>query len=299
MIAPLHNRAARAALRRICTGMLLALALLLLRAGPARAQAPAVPPAAPGAAPPAAVVAGPGAPAGGGPAVRPGEIHVRFYVPLIDQYSFVVHPFYQITEDPAYLQGKAATALGFRIGHRNADENSIFLARGIHALPPLGIEGVMGIDLPFPRGFGFGLDYTPLSQTDTNAANSDGAVTAISMDAYLYTGTLRFYFFNPNEPGINYFVGLGLGFLEGTVKVPVAGASPLFLNFSQYPVGSTRLGLETRGDHWGFRYELAIINADRVHLSYNPYPDVLGNGPNTTNPDFSGSVVRIALFYHF
>ena len=118
------------------------------------------------------------------------------------------------------------------------------------------------------------------------------------MDAYLYTSALRFYFFDPNAPGVNYFFGFGLGILNGTIKVPVQSGEPIYVDFGQSPVGTYRMGLEGRGDNWGFRYELMVLNASEVTLGQNPY-DYLGNGPNPTVIDFSGSLVRLSLFRQF
>ncbi|HEX9843408.1 MAG TPA: hypothetical protein VGC20_11695 [bacterium] len=291
MTGQLPIRAASAASRRLVAGV--ALAWLLGWASLAPAQAPAVPgqaPAVPGAAPGAAP-----APAPAGGRLAAGDMSLRIHLDLIDQLSFAVHPFYQITGDGSYLTGKAATVLLLRIRQRDTDEKSNALTKAIHALPPFGIEGVMGIDLPFPRGLGIGFNFTPLPEKDTDAA--DGGLP-IKMDVYLYTGSLRFYFFDPNEPGVNYFVGLGLGLLEGNIKAePFIGVPAEFVSFSQYPVGSTRMGLESRGENWGFRYELEIINADQVKLSSNPY--TAATGVTTTEIDFSGSLVRLSLFYQF
>jgi hypothetical protein len=275
--------AARAARHWVGAGLVLA----ALCGGPlsALAQAPAVPGAAAPAPPP-------------GPLFTLGDTNVRFHFPLIDQLSYVQHPFYQITEDPAYAGGKAAGSLLTSIGRRGTDENASFLLKLIHALPPFGIEGVMGINAAFPRGIGWGFDFSPLTQNDVDAASGGGTVTAIQTDTYYYSGALRFYFFSPNEPGINYFVGLGLGFIEGTMEVPVAASPSLYVNYAQYPVGSTRLGLEALGESWGFRYELMVINAQEVKLDSNPY-DYLGDGANPTTIDFSGSMVRLSLFYQF
>ena len=116
-------------------------------------------------------------------------------------------------------------------------------------------------------------------------------------DWFNYSGVIRLYFFNPKEPGINYFVGFGLGFLEGTMRVPFSSGVVQFIPFRQSAVGSTRMGLESRGETWGFRYELNIITADSVELDSNPYPNAR-NSPTTTI-DFSGSIIRISFFFQF
>jgi hypothetical protein len=292
---------------RIGAGLALGSALLLalLAAAPpcVRAQAPAVAPAAPANAPPATIITpqgGPGfVPAGQAPppgAGAPGTISLRVELPIVDLMSFTTHPFYQITEDPAYANAKALTTSLLDFHTRATDENAGVLPRLLDSLPPFGLEWVMGLDLGFPRGLGWGFDFTPLSQTDVQAVEG-GMVTPIAMNAYLYTALLRVYFFDPSQPGVNYFVGVGLGFLQGKIKATVGTATPQFISFSQYPVGSTRLGLETRGDHWGFRYELALINADQVTLDSNPYPDLNGDGKVATKLDLSGALVRITFYY--
>jgi hypothetical protein len=294
MTEPLHIRVPCAVRCWLTAGV--AVALLLGWAGGAHAQAPAQLP------PGQAVVApgGPGAPPAAAPAggrLQPGDIGIRIFLPLLDQLAFTVHPFYQITGDPGYLGAKAASVSLLRVGGRGADARSSSIARAIHALPPFGIEGVMGIDLAFPRGIGFGFDFSPLSQNDTEAAQS-GSVLPIKMDTFIYGGTLRFYVFNPNEPGVNYFLGLGLGLIEGNIRAdPFAGQASEYVAFSQFPAGSTRMGLEGRGDNWGFRYEIMILNADQVKLAYNPY--TAATGVTKTTIDFSGTLMRLAVFYQF
>lgn len=272
---------------------LAAVLIWLLPAATALAQAPP-----PGAAP-AAAPAAPAAPAGPpGAGLIQGDIETRLHLVLIDQMSYTIHPFFQITEDSGYSGGRATTSGFYRIGTREVDEETSGLNRVLHALPPFGIEGVMAVDLPFPRGFGFGFDFSPLIQTDSDAADA-GSVTAIRMGAFYYSAALRFYFFDPTSDGVNYFVGLGLGLLEGTIKVPYSDGTADYIAFSQYPVGSTRLGLETRGESLGFRYELMVLNAEEVELDSNPYPDVDGDGVTPTTIDFSGALVRLSLFFQF
>lgn len=239
------------------------------------------------------VAAPPGAPAPAGPIGE--DIEVRFHFVLLDQLAYQIHPFFQITEDPGFTSGKAASAFINTIGTRTTDEDVNFLVRLVHALPPFGIEGVRAIDLPFPRGIGFGFDHFVFPQTDVDAAEGVSTVIPITADTYIYNASLRFYFFNPNEPGINYFVGLGLGFLQGRIRAaPFVNKAPEFIPFSQSPVGSQRVGLEVKGESWGFRYELVILNADDVTLDSNPYP---GTAPTTI--DFSGSLIRLSIFLQF
>ncbi len=236
------------------------------------------------------VAAPPGAPAPAGPIGE--DIEVRFHFVLLDQLAYQQHPYFQISGDSRYRDGKAASAFINTIGTRTTDEDVNFLVRLVHALPPFGIEGVRAIDLPFPRGIGFGFDHFVFPQTGVDAAEGGSTVVDVTADTYIYNGSLRFYFFNPNEPGINYFVGLGIGFLRGNVRAPTQ--PPQFIPYSQSPVGSQRLGLEVKGESWGFRYELVILNADDVTLDSNPYP---GTAPTTI--DFSGSLIRLSTFLQF
>lgn len=235
-----------------------------------------------------------------GAGILQGEVGYRIQFVLIDQLSYQVHPFYQITEDPGYAKGKAASAFIFKVGQRRTDEQANVLEKMIHALPPFGFEGVMTMEWPLviPRGIGIGFDFSPLSQVDTAAARGVSTVTAIEMDTYYSSAALRFYVFDPNQPGVNYFFGMGLGRLDGRIKVPLAGGGADYLRFSQGAVGSYRMGLEGRGDSWGVRYELMILNADSVQLSSNPY-DYNGDGPNPTKIDYSGTLVRLSMFTQF
>ena len=270
--------------------------LFILTPSP-RAQQPAVPPGqvpvqAPGAAPTGLEAAQPI-----GPPVGVGEFKLRAQLVMLDQMAYETHPFFQITGDNGYASGKGTASYISSIGFRETDKNSSFFKKLLHALPPFGVEGVTALAIPFPRGLGIGLDYNMFSQQDTDAASGVSSVIAIKTESFIYSGVLRLYVFNPNEPGINYFVGFGLGFLEGTLRVPFSSGAVQYIPFRQSPVGSTRMGLESRGESWGFRYELAILNADSVELESNPYPNAR-NSPSTTI-DFSGSVIRISLFIQF
>ena len=225
------------------------------------------------------------------------DLELRFHLVLLDRMSYQLHPFYQITGDQAYLEGKGASGFITSIGERDSDEGASFATRLIHSLPPFGVEGVRDLNFPFPRGIGFGFDFNVFSQRDTEAARGEGTVTAIQSDTFIYSGVLRLYFFSPNQPGINYFVGASLGLLEGKMRVPFATGAVEFISYRQSPVGSTKLGLESRGDDWGFRYELSFFNAETVELKSNPYPNAI-NSPTTTI-DFSGTVIRVSIFAQF
>lgn len=275
-----------------------ALMIVCAAGGIARAQAPA--PGAPGApgaqpAPAPGAAQAPTAPPGYG--IFTGNVHLRVHLPLIDQFSYTVHPFLQITGDASYRDAKAAAGSIFVAGERETDAETGFILKTLHSLPSFGIEGLATID-GFPRGLGFGFDYAAFAQHDTGAVSSGGQISAITMDSYFYSGVLRFYFFDPNEPGVNYFIGFGLGVIDGRIKVPFQNAEPQYVKFSQTPVGSTRFGLESRGDTWGFRYELMVINADDVTLERNPY-DADGDGQPGTQISFSGALVRLSLFFQY
>ncbi len=270
--------------------------LFILTPSP-QAQQPAIPPAqapvqAPGTEPPGQQEARPAA-----PPVGLGEFKLRAQLVITDQIAYETHPFYQITGDGGYANGRGATGDVTSIGFRDTDQNTGFVKKMIHALPPFGVEGVTALDIPFPRGLGIGMDYNIFSQRDTEAAQGVSSVTAIMTETFIYSGVLRLYFFNPNEPGINYFVGFSLGILEGTMRVPFSSGAVQYISYRQSPVGSTRMGLESRGENWGFRYELAILNAESVELGSNPYPNAIASPSTTIN--FSGSVIRISLFFNF
>ncbi len=225
------------------------------------------------------------------------DMELRFVFVVLDQLSYEEHPYYQITEDSGYENGKASSSYIFSTGIRRTDEDASTVEKIIHALPPFGIEGIRSLDLPFPRGLGFGLDSFVFSDYDTKAASGAGSVTAIATDTYIYQATLRFYFFNPMEPGINFFFGLGVGLLDGTMEAPFTSGTE-YSSYSQSPVGSQRFGLESKGDDWGFRYEIILFKADKVTFESNNY-DVAGNGPNPTEIDFSGTIVRMGIFLQF
>ena len=270
--------------------------LFILTPSP-RAQQPEIPLAqapvqAPGAEPPVGPVAPPAA-----PPVGLGEFKLRTQLVMLDQMAYETHPFFQITGDGGYASGKGTASYVTSIGFRETDQENSFFKKLIHALPPFGVEGVTALAIPFPRGLGIGMDYNMFSQHDTDAAQGVSTVTAIKAESFIYSGVLRLYIFNPNEPGINYFVGFSLGFLEGTMRVPFSSGAVQYIPYRQSAVGSTRLGLESRGETWGFRYELTVLKADAVELDSNPYPDAR-NSPSTTI-DFSGSLIRISLFIHF
>lgn len=212
----------------------------------------------------------------------------------VDQWSFVTHPYFQITSDTDFKGGRAAAGGSLTVGPAATDVNSGLLTKALHGMPSFGFEWGRGTEIFLPKAFSIGFDYYHFYQFDTNAASS-GTVPPIATDTYLYNASLRFFAFDPTKPGINYFVGIGVGILDGTMRAkPFTGQSAEFIHYSQNPFGTTRLGLEAKGDNLGFRYELLLVNADRVNLDKNPYT---GAAPKTI--DFSGVIIRLALFWEF
>jgi hypothetical protein len=271
-------------LRRV--RILLPLVLILYHAGESWGQAP--PPGAPAAAPGAAAAA-PAAPAGG-----PGGTFTRFTFLTLDQWSFVTHPYEQITGDGDFKTSRAAAGGSFSLGGAPTDANANSLTKLIHNLPPFGFEWGRSTDVFLPKAFTVGFDFYHFYQFDTNAARH-GSVPPIATDTFLYNACVRVFAFDPTKPGINYFLGVGLGILEGTMRAkPYSGQSAEFVSYSQNPFGTTRMGLDAKGENFGFRYELLLVNADRVNLAKNPYP-----GSTLKTIDFSGAIIRLGLFYEF
>ena len=241
--------------------------------------------------------AAPAAPAPGqapppGSALNPlGNLpNLRAHFVILDQYSYDEHPFYQITGSSGYKGGKAAlsAAYYFEANHTDGDED--LLTRLIHNLPPFTVDVVRPLDMFLPKGLAFGFSYMNFSQTDTAVASSGSSVLGIQMDTYMYVGHVKFYAFDPTQPGLNYYLGFGAGILEGKI-----GSEPYTsdkTSYSQTPFGMTVMGLETKGENIGFRYELNLINADKVHLVENLYGQ-------SKEIDFSGSIIRMSLFYEF
>jgi len=225
-----------------------------------------------------------------------GDMNLRMHWVLLEQYSFVLHPFYQMTGDPGFSNGKAASAFIFNIGTKDTDQNTNFILKALHALPPFGLEGVSKLDLKFLGGIGVGYDHFVYTMVDTEVAYGVPSVIPIQADFYIENAVLRFYLFNPDEPGANFFFGTGVGMLNGVFKAsPYAGQEPQYIDFSQNIMGTWRWGLESKGDNWGFRYELIIVGANEVVIgAENPYP-----GSSASVLNFSGTIVRMNLFTQF
>jgi hypothetical protein len=259
--------------------------LALLGAQQALAQAPAAAaPAAPAAAAP---------PTAGG-----GAQFYRLTFLEFDQYSFQNHPFFQITGDSDFKDGDAATAFTSVNTPVTAGRENLVL-KGLHSLPPFGIEAGQRYDFIFPKAWSYGFDYHRFSQTDVEALDTTKSVVTIpriSMDMYLYSFFVRGYAFDAEKPGINYYIGFGLGMLEGKFDaIPYAGAQEQRVGFHMTPIGMTQLGVEARGDSFGVRYEVRLVRARKVELDKNPFLDQ----QKETVINFTGSLIKLTAFYQF
>jgi len=258
----------------------------------ARAQAPgpAVAPAAPAApAVPAAPPPGAAAPAG-----APGAYFFRLGILTVNQYAFTNHPFYQITGNSAFANGKGTTSSSFNFGAYESDHNADTLVQLIHSLPPFYLEAGKPVDLFLPKAVTLGFDYYAFSQSGKDASGGQ-SVPPIKMDMWLYQLGVRGYAFDPTQPGINFYLGLGFGFLQGNLTAePPGSQTNKVIGFYQFPTGSLLFGIDVKGDNFGLRYELNSVSAKQVSLKPNPYT---GRAP--TAIDFSGSLIRLALFYQF
>jgi hypothetical protein len=283
-----------AAVSRALTPLALAIGLALTpwlplpgHGGLAQAQVPAAPAEAP-----------PPGPEGPPAAAAAGAQFYRISVLEFSQFAYRNHPFLQITGDSDFKNGDAVSAVSSVQTPRTAQDENLLL-KGIHSLPPFGVESVVGMDLFFPKAVSIGFDYTRFSQTDTQALDTTKAVVTIpriQMDHYMYSVLAKAYAFPVNEPGMNFFAGLGLGILEGKFQaVPYAGARERTVSFSQTPTGLSTFGVEALGENWGLRYEIRVVRAREVKLEENPYL----NQSSVTKVDFSGTLIKVALFYQF
>ena len=184
-----------------------------------------------------------------------------------DQMAYIEHPFYQITGDGDYKGAHGGIGGTFRVETPETDTQAGGLEKILHSLPAFAVEWVWQADLAFPSGLSVGLDYSRISLADKQALSGKSGVEVprITMDTYYYAVPIRLFVFDPTEPGINYFVGVSLGLLNGKIAArPYSGATTEIITFNQSPYGSTRLGLEATGDNYGFRYEMRLVNADEV-----------------------------------
>ena len=227
-----------------------------------------------------------------------GEQIMRITFFGIDQMAYITHPYFQITGDNDFRGGQAGNS-AFGISEAATDKNESTLIKAFHTIPAFGFETGQNLEFFLPKAVSIGFDYVRISQTDKEALDTEKKIVTIpriTMDTYYYSIYAKAYAFNLTEPGLNYFVGSGLTLLQGSfLAIPFEGASVKRINFGQSPVGFTQLGLEILGKGFGFRYELRLINAKKVRLSRNPYLDQASE----TKIDFSGSLVRLSVFYQF
>lgn len=273
-------------------------ALLAAAAGPALAQQPE--------APDEAATPGLGGirsaePEGGADDAAPAFVGsdplFRFHFVIQDQMSYKDHPFFQMTGDSDFEDGNAGTGNSWTPGRATEGKGEDLVTSVLRVLPSFGFDMSRPIDFPFPRGISVGLDYLRITQTDVEAIDTSASsvsIPRVSMDSFYYFGVVRLFAFDPNTPGLNYFVGIGLGILSGAIEAkPNSSSSTETIQFAQAPVGLTRFGLEASGDSFGFRYEVSFVNADEVKLAKNPY-----SGQSSIKTiDFSAVLIRISVTY--
>ena len=227
-----------------------------------------------------------------------GEQIMRITFFSVDQMAYITHPFFQITGDNDFRGGQAGNS-AFGIMEAATDKNESTLIKAFHTIPALGFETGQNLEFFFPKAATVGFDYVRISQTDKESLDTTKKIVTIpriTMDTYYYAIYAKAYAFNLTEPGLNYFIGSGLALIQGSfLAIPFEGASEKRIEFGQSPVGFTQLGLEILGDGFGVRYELRLVNAKKVRLSRNPYLDQA----SATKIDFSGSMVRLSVFYQF
>jgi hypothetical protein len=278
-----------------CAAVALAAAAcgLALASAPARAQAPGVP-AGPA---PLGPVAGPAAPGPAQPAAgrAPGGRFWRFAFFTLDQWSFTNHPYAQITEDSAFDNGRGAGGSSLSFGAAVSDADEPFPTQLLHSLPPFSVEVGRPLTVFLPKAISFGLDFYAFSQRDVAAGKGTGTVPPIRTDTYLYQFDVRAFAFDPTAPGLNYYIGIGVGTLQGKLTAtPFQGQPSTIISYGQDLTGATLVGIEAKGESVGMRYELAVLGASQVKLNSNPYP-----GTGLTTIDFSGTITRLAVFYQF
>lgn len=269
-----------------CAGMAIVTAAcgLALAGAPARAQAPAAP-AGPAAAPPAQAAPGRAA----------GERFWRVAFFTLDQWSYATHPYAQITENSAFDNGRSVVGSSLSFGAAASDTNEPFPTQLLHSLPPFSVEVGRPLTVFLPKAISFGLDFYAFSQRDVSAAAGNATVPPIRTDTFLYQFDVRAFAFDPAGPGLNYYVGIGIGTLQGKLTAtPFQGQEATVISYGQGLTGATLFGIEAKGESVGMRYELAVVSASQVKLGSNPYP-----GSGRTTIDFSGTISRLAVFYQF
>lgn len=218
----------------------------------------------------------------------------RLHFVILDQYFFDSHPFYQLTGSSGYASGKSPGSSSYAFGHYTDKEEDL-LTRIAHNIPAFAVEGIKTFPIFIPKGIAFGFSHMTFAQADVEAADSSSTVLGIQMDVYMYVGYLKFFAFDPTEPGLNYFFGIGSGILEGRIgQLPYSSET---ITFRQNPIGIKFLGLDSKGENWGFRYELMLLNAKNVKLAKS-----LDTAYYPTSPaeiDFSGTIIRMSVSYEF
>lgn len=267
---------------------MIALAWLLFSAGPARAQAPPLPAdLAPDAL--AAPAAGPGI---GDPLLKVGFL-------VFDQHSYKVHPFKTLTGDDQFDQNISANGSTGLFGTPDTDGDEDFFNQALHTLPPFRLDYNFALPYTFPKGVGVGVDYVHLRQKDTDAAvgilDLSNIGARLTMDTYILSVPVRFYGFDPHQPGINYFVGFSLGFLNGNLlsEDTTGSGTTEIISFSESPVGMTRMGIEVMDENFGGRFELTMLNAGEVEFDSNSFP----NGGGVTTVDMSGTMLQMTVLW--
>ncbi|MCZ6748805.1 MAG: hypothetical protein O7D96_05895, partial [SAR324 cluster bacterium] len=230
-------------------------------------------------------------------AAPPGNTFNRLVFFEFTQLSYKQHPFFQITGQTVFRNGKSVTTTTEVATPTTASDEGIF-EKALHSLPPFSIEVGTSMNLIFPRSISIGFEYLRASQTDADAVNTSKSsitIERILMDTYYYSAVVRAYAFDANEPGVNYFLGVGLGALNGKFNAKLNTGTPTeTVGFSESPIGMQHFGLEWMGEEFGLRYEIRIVNARKVRLDSNPY-----SNSTATTINFSGTMTRLSLVYQF
>ncbi len=230
-------------------------------------------------------------------AAPPGNTFNRLVFLEFTQYSYKQHPFFQITGQPEFRNGDAV-ATTTEVATPTTASGEGILEKALHSLPPFSLEVGTSMNLIFPKSISIGFEYLRISQTDEEAISSCASpcqIERILMDTYYYSAIVRAYAFDANEPGVNYFLGVGLGALNGKFNAKLIEGTPTeTVGFSQSPIGMQHFGLEWMGEEFGLRYEIRIVNARKVRLDSNPY-----SASTATTINFSGTMTRISLVYQF
>lgn len=259
----------------------------------------------PGGALPAAPAPAAGGQAFGGPGfgLDLGVTFTRFHFLVYEQYSYALHPFYQMTGVREYQSGNGSKGGSGTVGATPTDRDASFFEEAIHAMPALGLEIGTTLDIAAPRSVSIGFDYGHFRQTDSDAVeeapqsveNYLALYSRFQMDSYFYAIPVRFYLFDASQPGLNLFLGLSVGNLNGNLLWAQPQQDVIIPFSSPQTVGTTRMGVELNGASFGARFEMIRVNAQNVQLAQNPFPD----RSLFRQIDFSGSILRISTFFWF